>query len=79
MHFEEKAFAISKVSSLLNDGGIFLLSVDKNRADFIDMVTRKVKIFPDSPKEIKENALLSGLELLEEFETEFAFIFVMKK
>ena len=49
MHIEDKQRAINKVASLLNNAGIFVLSIDKNQSDYIDMSTRKIKIFPDTP------------------------------
>ena len=49
MHIENKQAVINKVSSLLNKDGIFVLSIDKNQSEYIDMNTRKIKIFPDIP------------------------------
>lgn len=79
MHIEDKLFAISKVASILNNNGKFVLSIDKNQSDFIDYVTRKIRIYPDSPEEIKKLILISELEIEEIYETEFAHIFVVRK
>ena len=79
MHIENKQEAINKVSSLLNNDGIFVLSIDKNQSDFIDMSTRKIKIFPDIPDNTSEYLLQSGLNIIHQYETEFAFVFVAKK
>ena len=54
MHIEDKQTAINKVASLLNKNGVFVLSVDKNQSDYIDMSTRKIKIFPDKGFIFKE-------------------------
>jgi len=78
MHIEDKQAAINKVASLLNDNGIFVLSIDKNQSDCIDMGTRKIRIYPDSPLVIKKNIVNAGLTLVREFETEFAYITVSK-
>ena len=43
MHIKEKAFAIQKIASLLNTNGLFILSIDKNQSDFIDMGRRDRK------------------------------------
>ncbi len=79
MHIEDKQTAINKVSSLLNKNGIFVLSIDKNQSDYIDMSTRKVKIFPDKPDLISKYIRLSGLTIIHQHETEFAFVFVAKR
>ena len=39
MHFENKEQVILKVESLLKDGGIFCVSIDKNQNDYIDKNT----------------------------------------
>ena len=52
MHFENKEQVILKVESLLKSGGVFCLSIDKNQNEYIDMGTRKIKIYPDTPEYI---------------------------
>lgn len=79
MHIKEKSSAIKKVASLLNDNGRFLLSIDKSREEFIDMVTRKIRIYPDYPENIINNITSTGLTIEEMYETEHAHIFVAKK
>ena len=79
MHIEDKQLAINKVASLLNDGGIFVLSIDKNQDQYIDMGTRKIKIYPDSSDSIKRNLVSADLCIVDEFETEFAYVTVSKK
>lgn len=79
MHIEEKQKAVNKVAALLKDSGRFVLSIDKNQERFIDTGTRKIRIFPDIPEEIKTYIANSGLLLIEQYETEFAHIFVATK
>lgn len=79
MHIEDKLSAIGKAAALLNNGRCFVLSIDKNREPFIDMGTRKVRIFPDSPEEISACIGAAGLQLTEQAETEFAQLFVALK
>ena len=79
MHIHEKQNAINKVACLLKNGGKFVLSIDKSQEDFIDMGTRKITIFPDSPTEIKNCILNADLDLVECSDTELAHIFVAKK
>lgn len=79
MHIEEKQKVINKVAAMLRYGGRFVLSIDKNQDGFIDIGTREIAIFPDSPDEMKTYITNSGLLLLEHFEAEFAHIFVATK
>ena len=79
MHIEEKQKAINKIETLLNDGGKFLLSTDKNQDGFIDTGTRKITVFPDTPEKIETYIANSGLTLFEQYETEFANIFITEK
>ena len=79
MHFENKAQVLLKVAALLNDGGIFCLSIDKNQDSYIDMGTRKVKIYPDSPDRITELIHTSSMNVENVTETEHAYIIVSRK
>ena len=79
MHIGDKRTAIEKIASLLSFSGVFALSLDKSQSEFIDMGTRKIRIFPDNPDAIKKNILASGLCITEELETEFANIIISKK
>lgn len=79
MHIEKKQIAINKVATLLNDGGKFVLSIDKNQAGSIDTGTRKITVFPDTPENTVSYIANSGLKLTEQIKTEFAYIFVAEK
>lgn len=79
MHIQDKQSAITKISSLLNTGGTFLLSIDKKPSDFIDMGTRKLKIYPDDPAEIRSCLNFANLALIEQYETDLAVIFSAAK
>ncbi len=79
MHIEDKQKAINKVATLLEVGGKFVLSIDKNQDSFIDTGTRKITVFPDAPAEIQSYIADSGLLLLEHYETEFATVFLAQK
>lgn len=76
MHIKDKQTAINKVKSLLNIGGRFVLSIDKNQSDIIDYGTRKIKIYPDNKEDIVKYITQSGMNLIKVFETDFAFIFI---
>ena len=76
MHIRDKQAAIHKVRSLLNIGGRFVLSIDKNQSDTIDYGTRKIKIYPDNKEYIVKYITQSGMNLMKVFETDFAFVFI---
>lgn len=79
MHIENKQDAINKVAAMLNDNGIFALSIDKNQDKVIDMGNYKVNIYPDNPKNIEKYVNDSGLNIITKYETEFAHIFICRK
>lgn len=79
MHIKDKQKAINKVHQLLKNGGLFVISTDKNQSDFIDIGSNKIEVFPDTPEEIINCINNSGLNLLEHYETEFANVFVCRK
>lgn len=79
MHIEDKQNAINKVVTLLKDGGKFVLSVDKSKSEYIDTGTRKIKIYPDTREKTVEFIKAAGLTILNQYDTEFAKIFVARK
>lgn len=79
MHIENKQSAINKVYSLLNAGGKFVLSIDKNQDKNIDLGTRKIAVYPDNPKDTENYLKFSGFVIEKTIETDLAYIFVAKK
>lgn len=79
MHIQDKQSAITKISTLLNAGGMFLLSIDKNQSNFINTAKSKLKIYSDDPSEIRQCLNSANLILTEEYETDFAVIFSTAK
>ena len=79
MHIEDKQKAVNKIAGLLNYAGKFVLSIDKNPSEFIDIGTRKIRIFPDTTVEMAECIRTAGLTILNQYDTEFATIFVAQK
>ena len=79
MHIENKKEAILKIDSLLNSGGIFCLSIDKNQDDCIDMGNRKVKIYPDSLDYLTSIIETTKMKLNKVIEIENAYIIVCYK
>ena len=79
MHIEKKQDAINKIASMLNVGGRFVLSIDKNREKYIDTGTRRIEIYPDNPEDICSYFEKSGLVLIKQYEMEFAYIFVSER
>lgn len=76
MHMEDKQSAVDKAAALLNKNGRFVLSIDKNPSEYIDLDTRKIKIYPDTPETIRSCIEQAGLTFLEQFETEFAHVLI---
>lgn len=75
MHLPDKQRAIDKVASLLRPGGRFVLSIDKNPADVLDMGTRRIKLYPDSPESIVHALSQAGLSVQSHIELPFAHLF----
>ncbi len=75
MHIENKQETINKIYGLLNLGGKFVLSIDKNQDEFIDFKTRKLRVYPDYPDDTKHRLELSGFAKIEMTETEFGYVF----
>lgn len=79
MHIENKSEAIRKVASLLRQNGRFVLSISKDPSDSLDMGTRKLRLYPDSPEKISAALKQAALFMIDRTETEFAHIFVAEK
>ena len=79
MHIQNKQLAIDKIASLLCVNGVFILSIDKNQEKYIDIGVNRIEIFPDNPQNIAEYLKNANLILIEQYDTEFAHIFVTSK
>ncbi len=79
MHFENKAAALTKIVKLLNDNGILCLSVDKNQSKYIDMGTRKIKVYPDTLDNITSLIGTTSMSIVKTIETDNAHIIVSRK
>lgn len=79
LHIADKSGAVRKTAALLNPGGRFVLSIDKDQSGCIDMETRTVKTYPDVPEEMAAHLHGAGLQILEQCETPFAVIFLAEK
>lgn len=79
MHFEDKEAFLAKAASLLLPGGRLCLSLDKKQSPWLDMGTRKLRVYPDHPARLVPLLPRSGLELTDAFETEFSNILICKK
>ena len=78
-HFEDKMRFFNKVASLMTDNSRFVLSIDKSQNEYIDMGTRKLRIYPDNPSSTKSFIYSAGLRILSDFETELAHVFIIVK
>ena len=79
MHFKDKATVITKVDKLLNYNGIFCLSIDKNQSEYIDMGTRKIKVYPDNLDNIISIIGETAMSVVKVIETDNAYIVVSRK
>ena len=79
MHFKQKVQVIAKIDTLLNDNGIFCVSIDKNVSEYIDMGTRKIKVYPDTADGITSLVEATTMSVAKVIETEKAYIIVSKK
>ena len=79
MHFKNKAYVIDKIDSLLNNDGIFCLSIDKNQSEYIDMGNRKVKIYPDTLDNIKSIIGKTTMLVVNVIETDNSYIIASRK
>lgn len=62
MHIENKQSAVNKITTILNERGRVVLSIDKNQDKYIDTGTRKIAVFPDTVENI--SSCLKGAGLL---------------
>ena len=79
MHIQDKLSAIQKIATLLTNNGLFVLSIDKNKNEYIDMGDRKIKIYPDNPNDIRSYLSITKLKIVNEFETDHAYVMVSTK
>ena len=79
MHFEDKNLVIGKMSSLLKQTGLLCLSIDKNQSEWIDMGSRRIRIYPDTPERTVALAEQNGLKAKRGVEVENAYILVFVK
>jgi SAM-dependent methyltransferase len=79
MHIKYKGRAVKKVSRLLNNGGRFVLSIDKDTKRIIEYDNNvKIKIYPDEICKTIKMISDSGLKIISVIEKEFAYIITAK-
>ena len=74
LHIQDKRAACEKIASLLTPGGRCVIALDKEQSDILDMGTRKVRTYPDTPEEIESLLRRSGLYVLPMVELERAYL-----
>ena len=79
MHFRDKEQVVRKIDEILNTGGIFCLSIDKNQSQYINTGTRRVQIYPDTLDSITSLIEKTMMSVSKVVETEKAYIIVSKK
>ena len=78
MHFADKKQVIGKMNALLNPGGLLCLSIDKNQSEWIDMGSRRIRIYPDTPQRTVTLAEQAGLKtkMIAEVENAYLLAFI---
>ena len=79
MHIEDKQKAIVKITDLLEQGGRLVLSIDKEKSEYIEMNGRRVKLYPDAPNDIIKYIESVHLTSKRWIETEFAYLLAADK
>ncbi len=79
MHFSDKAQVLNNVYTLLNSGGKFVLSIDKNQSEVLNYGTRQLKIYPDTPQNIVSLLKAQDFKNVKVIEIQFAFIICANK
>ncbi len=79
MHFQDKRSVIGKIYALLNRKGLLCLSIDKNRSEWIDMGSRRLRIYPDTTENIVTLAEQAGMKTKRMIEIENAYLLVFMK
>lgn len=78
MHISNKLQAILKISDLLVENGICVISLDKSQEEYIDFGTRKVLVYPDNVDSIGGYFNAAKMTIERQFDTENAIIVIAK-
>ena len=78
-YFEDKRRVMGKINSLLSSKGLLCLSIDKNQSEWIDMGSRRIRVFPDTPESITAFAGQAGLKTKKINEIENAYLITIVK
>lgn len=73
-HIKDKAAAIKKTNRLLNPGGRFVVSIEKDTQEYFDYNDYKVKMYPDKREHITELLLSYGFTIESISEVDYAYI-----
>lgn len=79
LHIEDKQAFFNKVFNDLKVNGRFVLSIDDNQDDYLDMGKYKIRVYPDNPENTKTGLLKAGFAIRDIIKTEFAHIFICEK
>ena len=79
MHIKDKRKAISKISSVLNNGGKLVLSITKSQDKILDYGTRKLELFPDKKEKYFNYFKEVKMSLNSVVETELSYILIVTK
>lgn len=74
LHIADKRAACRRIAALLAPGGRCVISLDREQATVLDMGTRRLRTYPDTPEEISRLLREEGLEVLPATELARAFL-----
>ena len=78
-HIKDKRKAIEKAYGVLDDGGLFVLSIDNDKRQLLDYGTRTITLYPDDSDEINKYLLCCGFKSVKSWKSERATVFVARK
>jgi len=79
LHIADKRGACEKIASLLAPGGRCVISLDKEQSGVLDMGSRRVRTYPDTPQEIERLFRQAGLYVFPGVELERAHLVIAER
>jgi len=79
LHIEDKRAACQRIAQLLAPGGRCVLSLDKEQSNVLDMGSRRIRTFPDTPEGISLLLQEAGLHALPSAELERAHLVIAER
>ena len=72
-------FSVEEAGHMVKYDSALEILNDRNQSPYITYSARKLKVYPDTPKETADYIMKSGMIVLEQYDTELATVFVAGK